>query len=492
MTTAEPPLLDDPFADGLLRTVGWIPTTSQADLLNHMTRFTLLAGGERWGKSDLAAHYGGVKVMEYVLTEVAEGRDPGGDEMWLVAADYARTKAEFDYMANFFGRLGLLKFATTAVDPGRIEVNTGVKGGQPFYIRTKTANDYRTLAMTAPIGIVVCEASQIDYEAYMRLQGRVAEKRGWLFLEGTFESSLGWYASLWKEWQPEHIWATEDSRSWSMASHLNSVVYPGGAEDPEILRLQGQMTEDHFAERHLGIPAPPHGLVHPGFSVPTHVQRVEYVPGEAVYLAIDPGISAATQSAYAIGASHIVDGQIRVFDEIYKQEIYEEDILRDILMKKVWFSDVKFAVIDRAGAQRAGAHPPSVEVWRKVAGISPMFREKIIEIPAGIRRFDSFLAIDSIKRVPGLVIDSGCTGLLSELGGAENPFTKQTQVYSWNLTQAGDRVGDRPRDRFNHHIKALVYLMVHQFGFATAGTSRRKIRVSTRNRRRRNRERIAV
>jgi hypothetical protein len=480
-------LLNDPFADGVLKTVGWTPTESQCLLFNNMTRFTLLAGGERWGKSDCAAHYGGVKVMEYIATEVAAGRDPGGDEMWLVAADYARTKAEFDYMADFFGKLGMLKFATTAVDPGRIEITTTVKGGQPFYIRTKTANDYRTLAMTAPIGIIVCEASQIDFEAYLRLQGRVAEKRGWLFLEGTFESSLGWYASLWKEWQPEHIWSTEDSRSWSMASQLNTVVYPLGAEDPEILRLKGQMSEDHFNERHMGVPAPPHGLVHPGFSIPTHVQKVSYLPGEDVYLAIDPGISAATQSAYAIEACHIIDGQIRVFDEIYKQEMYEEDILRDILMKKPWFKDIKFAVIDRAGNQRAGAHPPSVEVWRKVVGISPMFRPKIIEIPAGIRRFDSFLAMDSIKRIPGIVFDSGCPGVLSELGGAENPFTGQTQVYSWNMSQAGDRIGDRPRDRFNHAVKALVYLMVHQFGFATAGTARRKIKVSTRRRRRRDR-----
>ena len=490
--TTETQLLEDPFASDVLNAVGWIPTESQREIFNNMTRFTLLAGGERWGKSDCAAHYGGVKVLEYIITEVGAGRDPGGDEMWLVAADYGRTKAEFDYMAEFFGKYGLLKFATTAVDPGRIEINTGVKGGQPFYIRTKTANDYRTLAMTAPIGIVVCEASQIDYEAYMRLQGRVAEKRGWLFLEGTFESSLGWYASLWKEWQPQSVWAEEDSRSWSMASYLNTVIYPEGENDPEILRLRSQMTKEHFAERHEGVPSPPHGMVHPAFSMPIHVQKVDYVPEEPVYLAIDPGISAVNQSAYAIEACHFVDGQIRVFDEIYVQEIFEQDILRDILMKKPWFHDVRFAVIDRAGKQRAGAHPASVDVWRTIARMNLMFREKVIEIPDQIRRFDSFLAIDSIKRVPGIVFDSGCRGVISELGGYDNPFTDQTQVYAWNIHQDGERYGDRPRDRFNHGIKALVYLMVHQFGFATAGTARRKIKVSTRSRRRNNRHRIAV
>lgn len=502
--TTETQLLDDPFASDVLNAVGWIPTESQREIFNNMTRFTLLAGGERWGKSDCAAHYGGVKVLEYIITEVGEGRDPGGDEMWLVAADYARTKAEFDYMAEFFGKYGLLKFATTAVDPGRIEINTSIKGGQPFYIRTKTANDYRTLAMTAPIGIVVCEASQIDYEAYMRLQGRVAEKRGWLFLEGTFESSLGWYASLWKEWQPEHVWANEDSRSWSMASELNTVIYPGGAEDPEILRLKSQMTEDHFQERHMGIPAPPHGLVHPSFSMPVHVRKVDFVPGYPIVFAIDPGISAATQSAYAIECCQIITdppadrpdiipGQIRVFDEVYEQEIYEEPILEDILRKKWWWGRVSMSgVIDRAGNQRAGAHPPSVEVWRKKVGISPTFRPAIIKIDAGIRRFDSFLAIDSMTRHPGIIFDSGCRGVLSELGGYENPFTSQTQVYSWNIHADGNRYGDAPRDRFNHGIKALVYLMVDKFGFATAGGERRKIRVSTRSRRRNNRQRIAV
>lgn len=302
MVTAEQ-LLKDPFADGVLKAAKWTPTPAQQDLFNNMTRFTLLAGGERFGKSHVGAMYGGVKVMEYILTEIGAGRDPGGDEMWLVAADYARTRAEFEYLIDFFDALGLKKFASSAIDPGRIEVTTGVKGGKPFFIRTKTANDHKTLAMTAPIGIVVCEASQIDHNSYLACQRRVAEKRGWLFLEGTFESSLGWYASLWKEWQPGLV---NDSRSWSMPSHLNTFIYPEGENDPEILRLKSIMTENEFKERHMGVPAPPGNLVHPGFSSTVHVQEVSYIPGETVYLAIDPGISAATQSAYAIECCHII------------------------------------------------------------------------------------------------------------------------------------------------------------------------------------------
>ncbi len=89
-------------------------------------------------------------------------------------------------------------------------------------IETKSAKDPRTLAMRAPDGIIGCEASQLDMESFHRLRGRCAPKRGWLFLAGTFEGSLGWYPQLFQTWQ----YGTDEEQSFSLAELFQPVFIP--------------------------------------------------------------------------------------------------------------------------------------------------------------------------------------------------------------------------------------------------------------------------
>ena len=168
------------LTDFLYEKVGFEPTDEQRVILDSNKRFTLVAGGEQAGKSMIAS--------KFLLRRVFETEEKG--LYWLVAADYGRTRAEFEYLIEDFGKLGLLKKASKRVDPGRIELADGT------VIETKSAKDPRTLAMRAPDGIIGCEASQLDLESYYRIRGRCAPKSAWMFLAGTFEGSLGWYPSL--------------------------------------------------------------------------------------------------------------------------------------------------------------------------------------------------------------------------------------------------------------------------------------------------------
>ena len=156
--------------------VGFVPTREQSSILNSQHRFNLVAGGEQAGKSMIAA--------KYLLARFLETKGKG--LFWLVAADYARTRAEFTYLAEDFEKLGMIKDISKRVDPGHITLVDGT------LIETKSAKDPRTLAMKAPDGIIGCEASQLDMETFFRLRGRCAPKRAWMFLGGTFEGSLGW------------------------------------------------------------------------------------------------------------------------------------------------------------------------------------------------------------------------------------------------------------------------------------------------------------
>ena len=419
--------------------VGFNPTAEQRRILDSPYRFTLVAGGEQAGKSLMAS--------KYLLSRFAETEGKG--LFWLVAADYERTRAEFEYLVDDFARLGLLKEASKRVDPGHLVLADGTR------IETKSAKDPRTLAMRAPNGILGCEASQLDLETFYRLRGRCAPKRGWLFLSGTFEGSLGWYPQMFTAWANG---ADKDARAYSLPSYTNVHLYPGGATDPEILRLRDFSSDDFYMERIEGKPSPPQGLVFPEFRPDAHIADVEYEKDVPVHLWMDPGYA----GAYAIEVIQVKGDQIQVIDEIYEQGLVTDDMI-DIAMSRPWWPDVQFGVIDVGGPQHQAMASPA-EMWLNQAGL--YLSSQKVRINEGTERLKGWLKIDSKTHAPRLVIAPHCHGILSEFGVVPNPFDGQTRAYRWKTDRDGNIVGDVPEDKNNHGVKALIYGLVDRFGYA--------------------------
>ena len=419
--------------------VGFNPPAEQRRILDSPYRFTLVAGGEQAGKSLMAS--------KYLLSRFAETEGKG--LFWLVAADYERTRAEFEYLVDDFARLGLLKEASKRVDPGHLVLADGTR------IETKSAKDPRTLAMRAPNGILGCEASQLDLETFYRLRGRCAPKRGWLFLSGTFEGSLGWYPQMFTAWANG---ADKDARAYSLPSYTNVHLYPGGATDPEILRLRDFSSDDFYMERIEGKPSPPQGLVFPEFRPDAHIADVEYEKDVPVHLWMDPGYA----GAYAIEVIQVKGDQIQVIDEIYEQGLVTDDMI-DIAMSRPWWPDVQFGVIDVGGTQHQAMASPA-EMWLNQAGL--YLSSQKVRINEGTERLKGWLKIDSKTHPPRLVIAPHCHGILSEFGVVPNPFDGQTRAYRWKTDRDGNIVGDVPEDKNNHGVKALIYGLVDRFGYA--------------------------
>tara|TARA_R110000824_G_scaffold128243_9_gene288992 strand:- start:362 stop:1225 length:864 start_codon:yes stop_codon:yes gene_type:complete len=272
--------------------------------------------------------------------------------------------------------------------------------------------------------------------------------------------SLGWYPSQWETWKFYH--KQDDAISFSLPSWTNRVVYPEGREDPEILSLERLHSENWFNERIAGKPAPPKGLVHDTFDVARHVSdEVVYVPNEPVHLWIDPGYSQVTKSAYAVEAIQIINGQIRVIDEVYERLKITEEII-DICQTKPWWQDVSHGVIDVAAHNFGESRP--VDTWLAQAGLYMMSER--VGIMDGIERFNTYLKENPVSRQPNIVFNNKCKGIISELGGCSNPFDDQIHVYTWRTDREGNVVGKTPRDAFNHGIKAITYGLVVNFGFA--------------------------
>ena len=434
--------------------VGFDPSPEQGEILDSDYRFNLVAGGEQGGKSMLASKF----LLSHVFD--TESGEPG--LYWLVGSDYAQTEREFVYLSEDFEELGVLKSSTKRVDPGQIVLHDGTR------IVTKSAKDPRKLAREAPDGIIGCEASQLDILTFERMRGRTAPKKGWLFMAGTFEGSLGWYPATWSQWQSGH----DDRKSWSLPTWTNLALYPEGREDPEILKLENESSDEYFMERIAGVPVPPRGLVFNEIRADMHVRDIEYIRDEPVHLWVDPGYA----GAYAVEAVQIVNDRPQVFDEVYEQGLITTDII-SVVQSRPWSRDVQFGVIDVAGYQHQAQAAPA-ETWLSNpsdGGMGLYMASNRVRIPEGIERLKSFLKVNPLSGEPGIIFSPKCKGLLSELGVAPNPHDGQTKAYSWRTDREGNIVGNTPEDRYNHAVKALSYGLVQHFGYVSRSAT--KIRV---------------
>jgi hypothetical protein len=386
-------------------------------------------------------------ASKYLVSRFLEIEEPG--LYWLVAADYERTRAEFDYLVEDFAALGILASVTKRVDPGNIILADGTR------IETKSAKDPRTLAMKAPNGIIGCEASQLDLDSFHRLRSRSAPKRGWLFLAGTFEGSLGWYPQLFTTWnQGIH----DDEQSFSLPSYSNQYLYPGGKRDPEILKLRSQSSDEFFMERIEGIPSPPQGLVFEEFRPDIHIDpAAKWVKGEPVYLWIDPGYA----GAYAVEVAQEINGQIIIIDEVFEQGLITTEMI-DIVKSRPWWQDVVGGAIDIAGYQHQAMSAPA-EIWMEQSGV--YLAAQKVRINDGTERLKGFLRSDPTTNMPKIVFNPSCQGILSEFGVAQSPIDGQTRAYRWKTDRDGNIVGEAPDDKNNHAVKAVIYGLIDRYGY---------------------------
>ncbi|KKK61700.1 hypothetical protein LCGC14_3011710, partial [marine sediment metagenome] len=166
-----------------------------------------------------------------------------------------------------------------------LELVLGIEGKEIARIKNKSLKDEMKIMAEAPNGIIIAEAAQITFSAFRKLQARVARTRGWIFAEGTFEGSTGWYPELWQHYQTPGT----DGVSFSLPSWTNLSFYPKGREDPEILRQESLHSKDFFLERFAAIPAKPEGIIISEFQNRIHVGDYPFNPDLPVEISNDPG-----------------------------------------------------------------------------------------------------------------------------------------------------------------------------------------------------------
>lgn len=429
----------------LFRDLDFSPTTAQQPILMSSYRFTLVTGGQQAGKSVVAA--------KYLETRSLEIQDRPA-LYWLVGADYERTSAEFEYLRGDFTKLGWLTYASKRVDPGLIILDDDTR------IETKSAKDPRRIAQKAPDGIVLCEAGTHELETFHRVRDRVGPMRGWVLLIGTLESSFGWFPALAQQWRGGY----DGRKSYVLPSWSNTFLYPGGRFDPEILSMEADSSPEWFNERQAGMASPPQGLVFKEFNPEIHIKPIKWEPDFPVHLWEDPGFG--TQSAHALMAAQIINGQVRIFEEFYHRGLITQEII-EMVNKRPWWKGVKFLVSDPNYKDQHHSMTSVAEQWMKETGLYASGDRFKINI--GTERLKAFLKPDPVTHEAKIIFDPSCHGILSEFGyegcPLDGPDKGRVAAYQWKLDRLGSVIGDSPEDKNNHSIKATIYGLIDNFGY---------------------------
>lgn len=329
------------------RIAGYEPSPDgQKPFHDSLARFKLMAGGVGAGKSFATA----MEIVAYFAIPNAI--------IWLVGPNYDLAKPEFEYLLDLFLKMGF-------VDPASITNSS--RGARKFRFfsefggatcETKSSNEMATLAGVRPHVFVVCEAAQHVHEILSKAYERTAQERGPVIFSGTFEGSYGWYADQWLSWQGPN---PEGGQSFSIPTWTNTKVYPGGRNDPEILRLEKTMPPDVFQERFGGVPCPPVGLVFKEFTPRFHVKPLSelYNPDLPVEIWADP----ATHTYPVLFVQPQADGKtFHVLDEVYAKDQIAQEVIPQVIAKPFWKS-VTSGVMDIAGKTRAMGGQSQLEVW---------------------------------------------------------------------------------------------------------------------------------
>ena len=422
--------------------VNYVPTEAQFIIHQDQSRNKLIAGGERAGKSkvnskELLSHY----AWDFLAEKKRDGL------YWLLGNDYEACRGEWEHILADFQTLELIKSVTRNIDPGEILLTDGTR------IITKSARYPEKIATVAPDGILICEAAQIDYDTFLRVVARTAETRGWVCMAGTFEQQYGaeWYRKLFLLGQSDN---NMELMSFSLPTWSNTIKFPGGRNDPEILKQEAKMPQDRFMERFGGEPCPPSHRVIPEFSNKIHVKDIPFNRDLSVTLAIDPGFRGA---ACVTAIQDYGDYQVG-FDEVYLTGTLLKDIIL-IVKQKPWYRAVDDAIIDIAARAHQDGREPAVEIWEKETEgfISPR-SNRLRNEEYGIDLLRVHLQPNPITGLPLMYVTPNCRGFIAECGGGESPV-------DGGGVWVRDKNTQKPEDRNDHACNTWMYYLLDKFGF---------------------------
>ncbi len=408
--------------------MGYTPNGAQMPIHKRTPTVLQIVGAEGAGKS---------RVTASEITACI----PWCKLIYLIGQTYENAHIEFNYIVESLLSLGALALS---------EVSQPRQGA--WQMVTKTGCRIVTLSVERGASSIIAKGEQPDifalleagimnsFSVMLASVRRATRAAGRVILSGTLKDNFGWYASLVDELAPlKNAWR---GLTYSLPAWTNTLIYPGGRDDPEIRRLESILPVDEFARTVAALRVPSRALIFPEFSYAANVRRCPFDASLPVHLWIDPGYF---PSAYAVIPVQFHGPEVWQPEEIYLHHHYHQQVI-EICKAKPWWPNVARIAMDIAGKQHH-ADESGEEIWANETGFK--IHTNPIGVTAGIMRHRSFLS-----PTPRLFHDPKCKQTLNEY-----------KLYKRRTDRDGNPTSDEPIDANNHAMKAIAYGLVDRFGF---------------------------
>jgi hypothetical protein len=270
--------------DGYFEKTGYRPHPGQAEIHFTRSRFKVVANGRRWGKTLFGAKE--VEPHAFVPSAIT-GKPQLG---WIVGPQYSDAEKEFRVAYDSLRKLGVdrdsIKFVNN-VESGSMHILTS----WGFELLGKSAKHPETLVGDGLDFVLMVEAGRHKRKTWGQyIRPTLSDRRGWAVFTGVPEGKSE-HSLLYSLYQRGQSTQYRQWNSWKMPSWTNTVIFPGGRLDPEILEAAEDLTDDEFNRQYGAEFVDKTGVVMQEYDDDIHLANLRYEPTWPTYMAVDYGFT---------------------------------------------------------------------------------------------------------------------------------------------------------------------------------------------------------
>lgn len=260
---------------------GYTPHEAQVDVQYDRHRHRALANGRRWGKTFLGAKE--CEATAYVKNRLGEPQ-----RGWIVGPQYQDCEKEFRIIFNSLRALGVDDISsrfTNNAENGNMHIATN----WGWDLQCKSAAHPESLVGEGLDFVLLVEAGRLRRTVFSQyIRPALSDKRGWSMMSGVPEIATDVSLLYWG-YQRGQDSSKLPWMSWQKPSWTNTLVFPGGRQDEEILEAEDDLTEDEFRRQYGGEFVERVGRVLQEWDDDIHLADLQYNPKWPLYAAVDYG-----------------------------------------------------------------------------------------------------------------------------------------------------------------------------------------------------------
>lgn len=427
---------------GYYRQIGYDPHPGQELIHYTPARFKVISNGRRWGKTLFGARE--AEPNCFVPSHITGQPQLG----WVVGPQYSDADKEFGLIYDSLRKAGVdrdsIKFLRN-VDSGNLHIKTN----WGFELIGKSAAKPESLVGDGLDFVLMVEAGRHRRRTWGQyIRPTLSDKRGWAIFtgvpEGKSENSL-LYALYQRGMTPKA--QKRGWKSWKMPSWTNTVVFPGGRRDPEILDAEDDLTKDEFDRQYGAEFSEKTGVVMKEWEDDVHIGDFGYEPSWRTFMAVDYGF---TNPFVVLIIQEGPYGEIRVIWEKRYTQLDTEEVAVDVM------TTIPGLVRACERLYPDPAEPDDTRTMERYLRIPAYhntggpLRIRLALIRRALKFRNSHLPIGDVDRVPTLQVDRSCTGLAWEM----------REGYKWperksDMKPSIKSDSENPLDKDNHGVEAL-------------------------------------